>query len=478
MKFVNNRSISGVCVAALLPQQFCKEAKNHLHGGEGYIRNGPPSHTASSTTRQLAFEVMMEHSVSRQERAAILPPTDMNVGNRLWWERERLRFADQDLLIAGHRVTDLAAQYGAPLYLYDSQRILDNVWRLKNGFLATGHPHQLYFACKANRFRPVIDTLLSSGVVGIDCSSPGEVKLALSAGCAPERISFTASAVSEEDIEVIGGLNIRINVDSISMIHKLGKRFPGRRIGIRVNPQTGAGATSNLTYAGARPSKFGIYADRFAEAIRLAASYDLIVEGVHMHVGSGWLEEGTDQILHAVERLCGFAAQVPDLRYINVGGGIGVCHSATDEAVDVNRYASTIVSIVRDQLGHDVQICCEPGDYLVNDSAILVAKVTMVEEKGGELFVGLNAGFNVNPQAAHYGFHHEVVHTSKGPADASTKRCCVVGNINEVIDTFNANSYLPDIREGDHVVVLNAGGYGSSMSSYHCLREPAKEVLL
>lgn len=396
----------------------------------------------------------------------------------LWWQRERLHYIGHHLHFAGRCVQDLAERYGAPLLAYDRQRIQHNVGRLADALARTGQPHRVYFATKSNRFGPVLEAIRDTRRCGIDCASPGEVELALAAGFAAEEISFTASAVSEADIERIGGLGIRMNVDSISMLHKLGRRFPGRRIGLRINPQIGVGLSGNLTYAGTRPSKFGIYADRFEEALDVARGYGFVVEGVHMHVGSGWLARGLETFLRAVARLADFAERLPDLAYVNVGGGIGVPHSGTDLPVDLDLYAGSIAEVVRGRLGDHVEICCEPGDYIVNDSAILVASVTMVEEKGGEVFVGLNVGFNAHPQAAHYGFVQEIIHAHRGPARSDDSGYLVVGNINEVIDNFHEDARLPDVREGDVLVMLNAGGYGSSMASFHCMRQPARELML
>jgi len=398
--------------------------------------------------------------------------------SRPWFEREGLAWDGDHLTFAGHRVADLVAEHGAPCAFYDGARIAANIGRIRSAFKATGHPHRLYYAMKANRFGPVLQAIRQTGECGIDCCSPREVFRAIEFGFAPSEISFTGSSISERDVDLIADLGVRINVDSISMLHKIGRRAPGRRIGLRVNPQIGVGMSSALTYAGHRPSKFGIYADRFDEARRLADSYGLIVEGVHMHVGSGWLARGLETFSRAVSRLADFAQTLPHLTYVNVGGGIGVPHGPDDEPVDLALYASTITNVVRERLGSGIEVCCEPGDYLVNDAGILAAEVTMVEEKGGTLFVGLNVGFNSNPQAAHYGFRQEVVHATRGPAGPGATRCCVVGNINEVIDNFNEDTPLPDIHEGDVLVMLNAGGYGSSMVSDHCMRETARDVLV
>lgn len=419
----------------------------------------------------------MEKYEARPDSTLESPALDSERNN--WWIRERMCFEGEDLVFAGHRVEDLAKRHGGRVMAYDGDRIRDRVTTLKRALDRTGQPNRLYYAVKANRFGGIVGAIRDTGVVGIDCCSPGEVRLALAAGFAPEEISFTGCSVSEEDIEFLVDLPIRINVNSISMIHKIGWYGNGRAIGLRLNPQIGVGASPGLIYAGAQATKFGIYPDRIEEAVRLADSYGLVIEGVHMHVGSGWLREGTPKFVAAVERLVELAAGIgKPLRYVNVGGGIGVVHGPDDHAVDLDLYAGSIAHAVRKYLGDDVEICCEPGDFLVNDCAILAATVTEVEEKGGLLFVGLNIGFNANPQAAHYGFVPELLHTHRGPTPRDARCYVITGNINEVIDVFNPAAPLPTVKEGDVLAILNVGGYSSSMRSNHCLRDLPAEVMV
>ena len=54
----------------------------------------------------------------------------------------------------------------------------------------------------------------------------------------------------------------------------------------------------------------------------------------------------------------------------------------------------------------------------------------------------------------------------------------MAGNINEALDIFAAGVPLPGVEAGDYLAFLNAGGYGSSMSSNHCLRGNFAEYLL
>ena len=124
----------------------------------------------------------------------------------------------------------------------------------------------------------------SWNLCGIDVCSPAEMRLALEHGFDETDISFTGHAVSNADLEVFARHpRVHINCDALSTIRRLGERCPGRSIGIRVNPRVGAGYNDRLHYAGAKPSKFGIYRDRFDEALALSASFGMKVTQIHFH---------------------------------------------------------------------------------------------------------------------------------------------------------------------------------------------------
>ena len=394
-----------------------------------------------------------------------------------WWCRPGLEYVGETLMFAGVPFAELIARNGGSVLAYDGRRIRERIDALVTAFARTGSDAQVLYALKANRFGPLVDVIRGHGGCGIDACSPREVERALDAGFAPEEISFTGTSLSEADVASVIELPIKINVNSISAIHKIGRYGVGRPIGLRLNPRIGVGATASLTYAGALPTKFGIYPDRVAEAVRLAKSYGLEIEGVHMHIGSGWMADGLPRFQNALHQMLEIARPLGPLRYVNVGGGIGATHGPAQSAVDLDLYAGGVSEAVAEAFP-GAQVMCEPGEFLVSDAGVLGATVTEVEEKGGALFAGLNIGFNSNPQGAHYGFAHGVLHATRAPSHPTQRSYCVSGNINEAIDLFNANATIPELHEGDMVAVLNAGAYGSSMASDHCLRERASEVVV
>ena len=394
-----------------------------------------------------------------------------------WWVRPGLETRDGRLTIAGEDAESLARRHGTPLFVYDRTRFRENALRLGEALDRAGLRHVLRFALKANPEPRILEVLRD--LVGIDACSPGEVGRAIDCGWRPEEISFTGTNVSERDLDVLLGSPIHINLDAISQIERLGRRAPGRTIGLRINPAAGAGYHPGLAYSGERPTKFGIYEERLPEALAAAARHGLTVDTIHFHAGSGWLgADGLAAFEAALERVAAVAARLMadgrPIGEVNVGGGLGVPARADERAIDLDAYAGVIAR----HLGPlDVIVGCEPGDYIAKDAAILVGEVVTVEDRGGTRFVGLDLGWNVNCSYFIYHYAQEIV-VCRAPDAPRTQIVTVAGHINEAGDVFAEDYPMPPVAEGDIVAILNAGGYHQAMSSTHCLRPMAEAIYL
>ncbi len=395
-------------------------------------------------------------------------------GSGLWWERPDLHYRDGRLLFGGKELAALAAE-GTPAYVYRAGRVRENLSRLRDALDAARVPHDLYYAIKANRHGPLLDDLRAQGRCGIDACSPAEVKLALEHGFREEEISFTGHAVSEPDLEVLQShAGVHVNCDAISTIRRLGRRCPRRAIGIRLNPGLGAGYNERLRYAGEKPTKFGVYPDRFEEAIAAAESAGMRVDTLHFHVGSGYQGDALevlDQVLRGAGRILDAH---PEIRCLNVGGGLGVRMAETDLAIDLGRWAAIIA---RHALPRGLRVAVEPGDYLVKDGGLLLVQVNTVEDKSGTRFVGVDAGLGILNLAAYYRVPYVVAPLSLRPG-ATRERVTVSGNINEAIDLLAEDVEIPALEEGDFLALINVGGYGSAAASNHCMRGAYREVWL
>ncbi len=405
-----------------------------------------------------------------------LPPT--------WWERPGLDVRDGRLSIAGQDAERLAREHGTPLFVYDLERVAENARRVVAALGRAGLHHRVRFALKANHQPEVLAVVRGLGAsgtasaVGVDACSPGEVQLALASGWAPEEISFTATNLSDRDLDILLTAGVHLNLDAISQVERVGRRAPGLRIGLRVNPGAGAGYHEGLAYSGSRPTKFGIYADRLDDAVEAARRHDLTVDRVHFHAGSGWLADGLPAFEAAlsaagrmVDRLVELGSPIDE---VNVGGGLGAPARQDERPVDLDAYAAVLAR----HLGpRGVAVGVEPGDYLVKDAAILLGEIVTIEDRRGTRFVGLDLGWNVDCSYFVYRYAQEVVLCRDAEAER-TQLVTVAGHINEAGDIFAEDYPFPEVDEGDMVALLNAGGYKQSMSSTHCLRPMAEALFL
>ena len=401
-----------------------------------------------------------------------------------WWIRPGLDVVDERLSIADRDAEALARERGTPLFVYDLSQFAENARELQAAFARTGLPFRLRFAMKANPLPEVLAVFRGLGEpgapesVGIDACSPGEVLRALECGWLADEISYTGTNVSDRDLDVLLARGIHLNLDAISQIERYGRRAPGTRIGIRIDPGSGAGYTPHLEYSGDRPTKFGIDLERFDQGLAAAARHDLAVDTIHFHAGSGWLADGLDgferALLAAIAAVERARAASHDIVEVNVGGGLGKPARADEIGVDLDAYAEVIARYLG---GLGVTVTAEPGDALSKDAAILLAEVVTVETRRGVTFVGLDIGWNVNCAYFIYGFRQEIV-PCRDPAADRTTRVTVAGHINEASDVFAEDYPMAPVGEGDIVALLNAGGYHQAMSSTHCLRPTGSAVFL
>ncbi|MEX2274685.1 MAG: diaminopimelate decarboxylase [Actinomycetota bacterium] len=405
---------------------------------------------------------------------------------RPWWSRPGLEPTDGRLQIAGRDAEQLARDHGTPLFAYDLERIREQVEALRSSYLRAGIARSLVrLALKAQREPEALALLRGLGPpgsdesVGIDACSPGEVLYALEQGWRSEEISYTGTNVSERDLDVILAHPVHVNVDLVSQIERVGRRAPGRTIGLRVNPRAGAGYTTGeqTLYARSdRPTKFGIYPEQLEQALEAARRHDLEIDTVHFHVGDGFLTDQIPRFEAAVQRVAEMTGWLREqgcpIEEVNTGGGLGVPITESDEPLDLAAYAEMLAR----HLGPlDVVVAVEPGDFLTKESAVLLAEVVTVEDRDGVTFVGVDAGWNlVNDRFIYHG-RQAIVVTSAAEAPP-TQRVTIAGHINEGDDLFGEDEPLPAVHEGDVIAVLNCGSYAQSMSIVHCLRPPAKAV--
>jgi diaminopimelate decarboxylase len=199
-----------------------------------------------------------------------------------------------------------------------------------------------------------------------------------------------------------------------------------------------------------------------------------MVRRIHFHTGCGYLTAQLPQWQAVVEKCLWFVEQVPTVQRVNIGGGLGVPHVASDQPIDLEKWAAIIKKHFTDR---DLAVDVEPGDYLVKDTGLLLLGITYLEKKQKTHFLGVDGGFNLAPEPAYYNLPFQPVPLF---SDESANRTPfhVVGHINEALDVWSKNLLLPDMTKQKYLALINAGAYSSSMASNHCMRGHFKEFLL
>jgi len=363
---------------------------------------------------------------------------------------------------------------GTPTYVYDLSVIRERIDQLKSHL--QGVPTLLKFAMKANSAPPLLEVIRKEGL-GIDAVSPGEVELALRVGFRPDQILFSGNNMTDEEMHATHGVGVRLNVGELSRLRRFGEAYPGSMVCIRINPNIGAGHHAHVITAG-EDSKFGIPVELLTEVTRIAAQHNLIIDGIHQHIGSGILD--TEVLWRAMSVLLEAALDFPHLSFINVGGGLGIPYTPGDTALDMDRWETVIVDPLKKYLAlhpsAHLSVMLEPGRFLVAECGTLIAQANTVKKTAKRTFVGLDAGMGHLIRPALYGAYHAISNLSN--PDGKLQRYDVVGNICESADFFARDRMIQSIREGDLLAIQDAGAYGMSMFSPYNTRSAPAEVLL
>jgi diaminopimelate decarboxylase len=392
-----------------------------------------------------------------------------------WWARPDLHYQQKRLHWAGHDLLAFSQNKATPFYVYSLPRIQANYERLAKALSATGVSYQIHYAMKANRHAAVLSHLRSHTNACIDVCSPRELQRALEFGFEPWQITYTNTSVSERDLDILAQQPaIALNLDALSTVRRFAQRVGARDIGIRINADVGMAYEEALEYAGRKTYKFGVYKEQWAALKQLVEQTSFRVTTVHCHAGSGFLNEQLERLSAIFAVIDQFIALFPTVETVNLGGGLGVPQQQGDQPLDLSRWAHKVATYANER---GLALRIEPGDYLVKDAGVLITQVNTLEHKRGKLFVGVDAGMNVNYEPAYYQMNLEPVGLQQ-PIDGQVLKGQLAGNINEPIDLLSAQRVLPSLQEGDYLALLHAGGYGASASSDHCMRGDFREYVL
>lgn len=370
------------------------------------------------------------------------------------------------------RLEDLCNKYDAPLYVYDGNKIISQFRKLSSAMHVRSY--QINYACKALTNISILKLLQKEGA-GLDAVSIGEIKMGLLAGYSPDKIIFTPSAVSDEEIDQAIKIGVMINVDNMDTLEYIGHHHKGYPVGIRVNPHIMAGGNSKIS-VGHIDSKFGISIHQIPLVKRIVETLKINIRGLHMHTGSDILD--VNVFLQAAEILFNVARQFPRLDFIDFGSGFKVQYKPDDYFTDISLLGEEIskkFNTFCDERGEDITLIFEPGKFIVSESGYFLVRTNSIKHTTSTVFACVNSGFNHLIRPMFYGGHHEIINISN--PEGPLKIYSVVGYICET-DTFAWNRSIAEIRKGDILAMKNAGAYCYTMASNYNSRPRPAEVLI
>lgn len=373
-----------------------------------------------------------------------------------WWMRKR----KQLLEVASERLNS---------YVYDR----DSVRTAAAALLQLDSVDRVLYAVKAN-FNPDLLKILADEGVDFECVSPGEVEWLESA--IPDfdlkRILFTPNFAPRNEYEWALNKGLQVTLDNLYPLEAWPELFAGAKLFIRVDPGQGRGHHEHVKTAGVH-SKFGIPRFEIEDLKRLLDAAGADVIGIHAHSGSGILDPDNWRAV-AVE-LVRVAQKFPNVRSIDLGGGIGVPEKPGEKPFDLEKLDRTLQEIRASYPQYKLWL--EPGRYLVAQAGVLLTRVTQIKGKGDMRYIGVGTGMNSLIRPALYGSYHEIVNLSKAD-EAPTDTVTIVGPICETGDRLGSDRLLPPSEENDVILIANAGAYGYVMSSQYNRREVATEVVI
>ncbi|MGA3172983.1 MAG: diaminopimelate decarboxylase [Syntrophorhabdales bacterium] len=373
-------------------------------------------------------------------------------------------------------VERIAAEVGTPFYVYSYATLERHFLVFDRAFKKV--PHITCYSCKANTSMALLRLVARLGG-GADIVSGGELYAALGASIPAGKIVFSGVGKTDEEIAyaVRSGI-VMMNVESEGELRaieavgkKMGKAVP---VSIRVNPEIDAKTHPYIT-TGLRKNKFGLL---WSDARRL---YDwirktdyLVPVGISSHIGSQIVEipPFIDAVRSLKEMVRELAASGVALRYMDIGGGLGITYKNELPPHPVE-YAEAIEAELD---GMDLTLILEPGRVIVGNAGIFVTKLLYVKATPEKTFYVVDGAMNDLVRPAFYGAYHKIVPVRQ--TKEKGLKVDIVGPICESGDFFAKDRRIAALEPGALVAVMGAGAYGFSMSSNYNSRPRVAEVLV
>ncbi|MBC7813310.1 MAG: diaminopimelate decarboxylase [Burkholderiales bacterium] len=385
---------------------------------------------------------------------------------------DSIRYIDNTLYCDAVSMPEIVAQTGTPVYIYSLRRTIQNFRRIQSAF--AGLNAHVRYSAKANANLAILGALVNAGA-GIDAVSAGEIHRALLAGAPPDDIVFAGVGKSPDEIRYalekgVGWFNVE-NILECQHINTIAESLgrTGVRVALRFNPDVVAMTHPNIA-TGHGGAKFGLPAEMIGELLSQQRSYpNLNFAGIHLHIGSQLHDTQATQ--QAVRAALNLIAPYPNMRVVNIGGGLPVAYRPDEVLPSFEDFAATLTPLLQ---GYEVLL--EPGRSIIADAGLLVTSVLYEKRQGKLTFVIVDGSMTELMRPALYNAHHEIVAVSR--RSDTMREVTVVGPVCETTDVLGRDVPMPYIDSGDLLALLTTGAYGMAMSNNYNQRPRPPEVVV
>ncbi len=379
------------------------------------------------------------------------------------------------------QIEKIIAEYPTPFHIYDEKAIVDNVRKLIHAF-SWAPDFKEYFAVKATP-NPYLMKLLKAEGVGADCSSMAELALCEKVGISGHDIVFSSNDTPYPEYKKAMELDALVNLDDISMIEYLEKYGPlPEWICVRYNPGPLL-KEGNAIIGTPEEAKYGMTREQIFEAFRMMKEKGVKHFGLHTMVVSNELD--VNGLINTAKMMFELAVDVQknvgiNVEFIDFGGGIGLPYKPEQSFIDYDVLSKGIQAhyeeiMVPAGLGN-IRMAFECGRAITGPYGYLVT--TAIHHKHiWKEYIGVDACMANLMRPGMYGAYHHI--TVLGKENAPKDHIYdVSGSLCENCDKFAIDRALPEINDGDILVIHDAGAHGHSMGFNYNGKLRSAELLL
>jgi diaminopimelate decarboxylase len=409
------------------------------------------------------------------------------------WPRNAVRNEDGTVSIAGVPVTDIAAEFGTPVFIIDEDDFRSRCREIATAF---GGGENVHYAAKAFLCSEVARWINEEGL-SLDVASGGELAVALHADFPPERITLHGNnkSVDELTAAVKAGIG-HVVLDSLIEIERLDEIAGAAGVvqDVLVRVTVGVEAhTHEFISTAHEDQKFGLSLTSgaaMAAIRRVFATDHLRLVGLHSHIGSQIFDVAGFEL--AAHRVIGLLRDVvaefgidktSQLQIVDLGGGLGISYLPQDNPPPMQDLAAKLDAIVRNESAAvglpTPRLVVEPGRAIAGPGTITLYQVGTVKDvavspTAQRRYVSVDGGMSDNIRTALYGAEYDVRLLSRA-SDGQPALGRVVGKHCESGDIVVKDAWVPDdVVPGDLLGVAATGAYCYSMSSrYNLIGRPA-----